>query len=315
MKEKAEFISLHPRNKHLGSYPLEELAETLPKLREFLFINPFGNLTLDFGNPLAVKCLNQALLKHYYHIDWDIPSGFLCPPVPGRADYIHHLADLMDQKHEGDKETIGLRKVLDIGTGANLIYPILGASCYGWDVIGSEINPKAISSATKIILDNPHLVNKIQLRHQYHSDKVFFGITERDEFFDATLCNPPFHDSAEMAQQSNLKKVRGLEKNTVPNAQPNFGGQDLELWTAGGEIEFIRKMIVESREFRKQVFWFSTLVSKSEHLKFILKLLKNMGVFTHKIVPMAQGNKISRFIAWTFLNEKQQDSWKKFRWI
>ena len=315
MKEKAAPISLHPRNRHQGSYPLDLLSKTLPKLQEFIFINTFGNLTLDFGNPLAVKTLNQALLKHYYQIDWNIPSGFLCPPVPGRADYIHHLADLIDQKQEGGKSTNSFRKVLDIGTGANLIYPTLGASCYGWDVVGSEINPKAISSATKIILDNPDLVNKIQLRHQYYSDRIFFGIIERNEFFDATLCNPPFHDSAEMAEQSNLKKLRGLEKSAVPTTQLNFSGQDLELWTEGGEIEFIRKMIVESKEFRNQVFWFTTLVSKSEHLKFIQKLLKNMEVFAHKIVPMAQGNKISRFIAWTFLNRKKQDSWKKSRWF
>ena len=135
--------NLHPRNLHQGRYNLEALSDTLPQLKEFLFVNQYGNLTLDFANPEAVKSLNQALLKHFYQVEfWDIPEGFLCPPIPGRADYIHFLADLLSQGKDG-KSPIGNKiKVLDIGTGANLIYPILGNSIYGWSFVGSELNPK-----------------------------------------------------------------------------------------------------------------------------------------------------------------------------
>ena len=130
------------------------------------------------------------------------------------------------------------------------------------------------------------------------------------------LCNPPFHDSAESANESNLRKLNGLKRNKRSDLKPklNFGGQDEELWTSGGEIEFIRKMIFESMNFKNQVFWFTCLISKAENLPVLLKLLENSGCTFFKLIPMSQGNKLSRFIAWTFLNQKQQDSWKKYRW-
>ena len=306
---------LHPRNLHQGRYDLEALSETLPELKSFLFTNDYGNLTLDFANPKAVKSLNQALLKHFYQVDfWDIPDGFLCPPIPGRADYIHHLADLLAQSNGGRSPKSAKINVLDIGTGANLIYPILGNSIYDWNFVGSELNPKAIKSAEQILVKNPQFQGKIELRPQPDSSKIFSNIIQPEEFFDLTLCNPPFHESAQAAQQGSQRKVRNLTGKPVAKAELNFGGQAAELWTEGGELAFIRKMIAESLLFKNQVFWFTTLVSKSEHLKSIQIELQKVGVAEQKIIEMAQGNKKSRLVAWTFLTEKQQASWKTYRW-
>lgn len=306
---------LHPRNFHQGRYNLEELSVTLPELKEFIFINEFGNLTLDFADPKAVKSLNRALLKHFYQLKfWDIPEGFLCPPIPGRADYIHYLADLLIETN-GGKTPIGTRiKVLDIGTGANLIYPILGNASYGWSFVGSELNPQAIKSAQQILSANPHLKEKIEVRNQPDPSQIFSGIIQKEEFFDLTMCNPPFHESGEAAQEGSMRKVRNLTGKAVSNAKLNFGGQASELWTEGGELEFIRKMILESSRFKSQVFWFTTLISKSENLKPIEAMLKNSGVQVQKTIQMAQGNKQSRFVAWTFMTEKQQVNWSAYRW-
>lgn len=306
---------LHPRNFHQGRYNLEELSVTLPELKEFIFINEFGNLTLDFADPKAVKSLNRALLKHFYQLKfWDIPEGFLCPPIPGRADYIHYLADLLIETN-GGKTPIGTRiKVLDIGTGANLIYPILGNASYGWSFVGSELNSQAIKSAQQILSANPHLKEKIEVRNQPDPSQIFSGIIQKEEFFDLTMCNPPFHESAEAAQEGSMRKVRNLTGKAVSNAKLNFGGQASELWTEGGELEFIRKMILESSRFKSQVFWFTTLISKSENLKPIEAMLKNSGVQVQKTIQMAQGNKQSRFVAWTFMTEKQQVNSSAYRW-
>jgi 23S rRNA (adenine1618-N6)-methyltransferase len=306
---------LHERNFHQGRYPLEELSKKLPELGDYLFTNPFGDLTLDFANPEAVKLLNKALLKHYYEIDfWDIPDGFLCPPIPGRADYLHYLADLLKESNGGKFPKNGSIKVLDIGTGANVIYPILGSVIYNWSFIGSEINLPAVDSATQVIEKNSVLQDKVNVRLQANPQKIFHGIIESGEFFDLTLCNPPFHDSDISAKMVNQKKMKGLTGVFTSDRKLNFGGQAQELWTTGGELEFIRKMIFESISFKNQVFWFSCLVSKSENLPIIQKFLETSGIASQKIVSMAQGNKISRFIAWTFLTDKQQVSWKKFRW-
>jgi 23S rRNA (adenine1618-N6)-methyltransferase len=302
MKNQSSKPSLHPRNLHKGRYDLEALAETSKDLKEFLFVNEFENLTLDFSNPKAVKCLNQALLSHFYQVKfWDIPAGFLCPPIPGRADYIHYLADLLAQSNSGKIPNGSKIKVLDIGTGANLIYPLLGSAIYDWRFVGSELNPMAIQSAQKIIDLNRGFQGKIELRSQTDPLKILAGIIRPDEFFDLTICNPPFHESAEAAQAGSQRKVRNLTGKPVSKAQLNFGGQADELWTEGGELEFIRKMIQESLKFKSQVLWFTTLVSKSENLKPIQHYLKKVGVTFQKTLDMAQGNKQSRFVAWTFL--------------
>ncbi|MBC6365721.1 23S rRNA (adenine(1618)-N(6))-methyltransferase RlmF [Algoriphagus sp. AK58] len=315
MKGKEIPARLHPRNLHQGRYDLEALSETLPELKSFLFTNEYGNLTLDFANPKAVKALNQALLKHFYQVAfWDIPDGFLCPPIPGRADYIYHLADLLAQSNGGRSPKSAKINVLDIGTGANLIYPILGNAIYDWSFVGSELSPKAIESAKQILAKNPLFQGKIELRPQPDSSRIFFNIIQSEEFFDLTLCNPPFHESAHAAQEGSQRKVRNLTGKPVAKAELNFGGQAAELWTEGGELVFIRKMIAESLHFKNHVFWFTTLVSKSENLKPIQNQLQKVGVTDQKVIEMAQGNKKSRLVAWTFLTEKQQAAWKTYRW-
>ncbi|WP_026952540.1 23S rRNA (adenine(1618)-N(6))-methyltransferase RlmF [Algoriphagus mannitolivorans] len=299
--KKQESPKLHPRNIHQGRYDLDELVKVEERLREFVFTNEFGNNSIDFSNPLAVKALNAALLKSFYKVEfWDIPPGFLCPPIPGRADYIHYLGDLLSEKN-GQKIPKGSEiKVLDIGTGANLIYPIIGSSVYGWSFVGSEINPAALASAFQILQKNPLLKEKIELRKQESPGLIFQGIIEKGEFFDLTMCNPPFHESAEAAQEGSRRKVRNLTGKSVSKAGLNFGGQAAELWTEGGELAFIQNMIRESLRFKSQVFWFTTLVSKSENLPKILKSMALAGIREHKVVEMAQGNKISRFVAWTY---------------
>ena len=110
---------LHPRNLHNQGYDFPALVTSYPALASHVKPNPYGNLSIDFSNPLAVKTLNAALLNRHYNIaDWDIPDGALCPPIPGRADYIHYIADLVGPENPDIK-------LLDIGTGANGIYPLL----------------------------------------------------------------------------------------------------------------------------------------------------------------------------------------------
>ncbi len=313
--KKPEKSGLHSRNPHQDRYDMDALVESSPKLRGFVFENEFGSQTVDFADPVAVKALNQALLQHFYRVDfWDIPEGFLCPPIPGRADYIHHLADLLTSPNSGKIPKGDKVQILDVGTGANLIYPILGKASYAWSFVGSEVNPKALDSAKLILEKNPEFGDKIQLRHQTNPDLIFEGIVRDEEFFDLTLCNPPFHESAEAAQAGSKRKIRNLTGKNLSKPQLNFGGQAAELWTAGGELEFIRKMILESSRFKSQVFWFTSLVSKSENLKPIGAFLKIIGAVDQKVIPMAQGNKQSRFVAWTFLNPKQQETWRSYRW-
>ena len=302
MKSKEKGAGLHPRNIHQGRYDLPALALTVPELQEVIFTNDYGQLSLDFANPNAVKLLNKALLLHYYELSyWDIPEGYLCPPIPGRADYLHHVADLL-AKDQGKKIPLGEgTQILDLGVGANLIYPILGTALFGWNFVGTEIDLQALSNAASLIASNPRMQGKVNLRFQSDGLRIFDSVVEADDFFEACLCNPPFHESADVAREGSKRKIKNLKGEETANPVLNFGGQATELWTAGGEIGFIGRMIQESVSIQNQVGWFTVLVSKATHLSYFQGLLENAGVKSQRIIEMGQGNKRSRILAWSFL--------------
>ena len=305
-KPSKEKTSLHPKNKHRGRYNFDELTKSYPALKPFVRPNDYGDLSIDFFNPEAVKNLNAALLKHFYHINrWDVPKGYLCPPIPGRADYIHHIAELY--------ETVSLKlpkwfnndhvNCLDIGVGANCIYPIIGTHEYDWNFVGSEIDVVAIQSAQEIIDNNNQLREKVELRHQSSGKNIFKGLIKPKEEFHIVVCNPPFHSSAEEARAGSTRKLRNLKKERNPKAVLNFGGQSNELWCKGGEAEFIRNMITQSKDYSNSVVWFTTLVSKQTTLKNTYRELKKAGARTVKTISMTQGNKTSRIVAWSYFWE------------
>ncbi len=300
---------LHPRNRHRDPYDFKCLAESFPPLSQFVSKNQFGNISIDFADPYAVKALNQALLKFFYGIsNWDIPAHSLCPPIPGRADYIHTLADLLASSNRGVIPRGGSIRVLDLGVGANCIYPLIGHQEYGWSFLGSDIDPIALANAQKIVDQNEGLSKTIELRIQSSPSQFFEGLDLTDGGFDLSMCNPPFHNSLEEAEEGSRRKWRNLgssgsdKRNTPPVL--NFGGQSTELCYPGGEKAFIRQMIKESRLNSKKCKWFTTLVSKESSLPSIYKVLEKANPFEVKTIPMAQGQKKSRIVAWTFTKEK-----------
>ncbi|HBI00526.1 MAG TPA: 23S rRNA (adenine(1618)-N(6))-methyltransferase RlmF [Flavobacterium sp.] len=306
-----EKSSLHPRNKHRSRYDFEVLLLKTPELKSFIYTNEHEIETIDFSNPLAVKTLNKALLKSYYGIlDWDLPEDYLCPPIPGRADYIHHIADLLAEVNQNIIPTGNNIMGLDIGVGANCIYPILGNAEYDWSFVATDIDANALENCVSIIEKNPHLNEVISLQQQVNSRYIFKDIIQPEDKFAFTICNPPFHDSKEEAAKSAARKVSNLTNQKTVNPILNFGGQNNELWCEGGELAFITQMIYESVKYPKQCFWFTTLVSKKDHLKSIYKTLNKVEASTIRTIEMNQGQKISRLVAWTFLSENQQKEWK-----
>jgi 23S rRNA (adenine1618-N6)-methyltransferase len=297
-----EKTALHPRNKHRERYNFEQLTSCCPELAPFVMSNKYNDLSIDFSNPVAVKMLNKALLVYFYGIgNWDIPQNYLCPPIPGRADYIHYLSDLLATGHRGQLPREKPPRVLDIGMGANCIYPIIGTVEYGWSFTASDIDPQAIASAQKIIDGNPALVGKVELRLQPDPSAIFKGIIQPNEQFEATLCNPPFHASLAEAQAGTRRKLNNLGQKPTKNPTLNFGGQNNELWCNGGERQFLLNMIEQSMDFAQQVTWFTSLVSKEDNLRPISFALKKVKAVQSTIIDMGQGNKKSRIVAWTFL--------------
>ncbi len=310
-----EKSKLHPRNKNRERYDFKQLIGSFPELASFVKPNLYGDESVDFADPEAVKVLNKALLLHHYSIgNWDIPEGYLCPPIPGRADYIHHIADFLCRNNYGKIPAGRHIKCLDIGVGASCIYPIIGNTEYGWSFIGSDIDQVAIESANQIVASIPAMQGKVECKLQTNPKDFFYGIIRKDELIDLSICNPPFHVSAKEAQEGTLRKIYNL--NPDKNAEPvlNFGGQNNELWCDGGEEKFVRNMILQSKKFAANCFCFSTLISKESNMKSVYRALEQVEAFGVETIPMGQGNKISRIVAWTFLNTEEQNKWKNTRW-
>lgn len=308
--------TLHPRNRHQGRYDFPALIKSSPELAEFVILNPYGKQSIDFANPQAVRTFNRALLKAQYRIaHWDIPADYLCPPIPGRADYLHFLADLLARGNAGAIPRGAAVKVLDVGTGANCIYPLLGHADYGWQFVGSEIDATAIAAARTIVKAN-RLDKAIEIRQQADRQKILSGLVAAQERFDLTLCNPPFHASLEEATRGSQRKWKNLGKLDPRRKLPvlNFGGQAQELWCEGGEIAFVLRLIEESAQIPEQVLWFSTLVSKAANQPEIRQRLNRIGAFDVQVVEMGQGQKQSRFVAWTFQDHTEQQAWRAAHW-
>ena len=310
-----EKSKLHPQNKNRVRYDFRQLTSSLPELALFVKTNIYGDESIDFANPNAVKALNKALLINNYGLNnWDIPPGYLCPPVPGRADYIHHIAEFLGKNNFGKIPAGQKMKCLDIGIGAGCIYPIIGNHEYGWSFIGSDIDLAAIESSNKIIESNLTLAGKVQCKLQKNPQDIFVGIINESEMIDLSICNPPFHTSAIEAKAQAFRKIKNLNQGKIINPILNFGGQNHELWCEGGEEKFVRNMILQSKKFPSNCFWFSSLVSKAQNLKSIYKTLEQAKAVHFETIPMGQGNKLSRIVVWTFLSVEEQNKWKNSRW-
>jgi 23S rRNA (adenine1618-N6)-methyltransferase len=205
---------------------------------------------------------------------------------------------------------------LDIGTGANVVYPIIGKHLYNWNFVASDIDASAVKSAKLIQTSNENLNKSLEIRHQVNNKHIFEGVVQANDNFAFSMCNPPFHASQAAAMKSSVRKLSNLRKNKTKrnpctetakklvdkdnHDKLNFGGNSNELWCEGGELGFIQRMVSESVIFKDQIHWFTTLVSKKETLAPIQKMIKSTKAKEVKVLNMEQGSKTSRCIAWRY---------------
>ena len=293
------FTAMHPQNPFGKRYDLKRLAKHYSTFQEYIVLNPSGEETIDFSSSSAVYALNKAMLLADFKLDdYHLPTGYLIPPIPGRLDYLLHIRDFLSEKFSLDADS--KLRGLDIGTGANGIYCVLGAQHFNWTMVGTESDAKAIEIAKTNIQHTKGLQDTVEIRHQKDKSFLFKNMIQSNERFEFTICNPPFHSSKEEALKGSLRKLKNLGGPTNNKEfSLNFEGQANELWCNGGEALFIKRLIRESLLFKNQVKVFTSLVSQADNIPKIEKQLKKEKANYH-IIPMAQGNKKSRIIAWWF---------------
>jgi 23S rRNA (adenine1618-N6)-methyltransferase len=290
---------MHAQNPYCDRYELKRLASHHPQLLDHIVLNPSGEETIDFSNSTAVYELNKAMLLMDFKVDnYELPMGYLIPPIPGRLDYLLHLQAFFSKQFNIDKNT--KLRGLDIGAGANGIFCVLGSQHFNWTMVGSECDAKAVEIASANMQHTKTLKENVEIRHQENKSFLFKNIIHSDEHFDFTVCNPPFHTSKEEALRGSQRKLSNLGREfDKKNVALNFEGQANELWCNGGEALFIKRLIKESLGYKNQVKVFSTLVSKSASLRPIKKqLTKTKANF--EVLSMDLGNKKSRIVLWWF---------------
>lgn len=287
---------MHPNNPHNSPYNFKTLCKVNPALKPFVFKNNYGNTTLAFQDQKAVFELNKALLLHHYKLDdYQLPTSYLSPAVPGRMDYLCYIKDIL--KAKGRTSNI---RGLDIGTGANGIYTLLGVQHFNWHMIGADIDANAIAVANNNLRLTSNWSQTIEFRLQENKQNILVGVLQPEEKIDFTVCNPPFYSSEEEANKTAFNKLKNLFPETsLKELQRNFSGSSNELWCNGGELLFIKRMIKQSALVKNQIGFFSTLVSKKEHLNTFYKLLTKQKA-THQTLKMEQGNKVSHLLTWEF---------------
>ena len=69
--------------------------------------------------------------------------------------------------------------------------------------------------------------------------------------------------------------------------------------------------LYESSLLKTASFWYTSLVSNKDNVKTINQSLKKLGATAVLTIGMNIGNKKSRIVAWTFLDEQQKEDWNK----
>jgi 23S rRNA A1618 N6-methylase RlmF len=113
-------------------FDFHKLACLEPELRPYVLILNCRTVC-NFKEQKSLIVLTKAIMKHCFGVQWMCPMENLCPRVPARLNYL-----LWVNYQVGPN--LKIETVLDVGTGATLIYPLLGHAVFGWKFIATEIS-------------------------------------------------------------------------------------------------------------------------------------------------------------------------------
>lgn len=279
---------MHPRNPYRGKDPNhEQLVDQFPELKQYLRPakrkgdRPTLALTT---NPAAAIAYNCALLKRDFGINWSIPVGRLCPPIASRVNYVLWVQDLIKLNRPKTQPSVDRVVGIDIGTGANAIYPLLGTALDStWHFVATDVDESALSLAKKNMEANPRLQRRIKLKRVSEDARVQAALPPGDGMIDFCMCNPPFFESA-------------LDVRIRPDG--STAGTRSELVCQGGEEGFVSGIVRDSVKLGRRVRWYTSMFGKKASVKSTLKLIREAGFTNIATTQFLQGRTTRWGIAW-----------------
>eukprot|EP00898_Chlorokybus_atmophyticus_P003318 jgi/Chlat1/3988/Chrsp26S03981 len=298
----------HPRSRYADKAPdFAALAELYPSFKPYVRIREDGSVSIDWTSFDATRELTCALLHHDYKVDWVLPDGYLCPTVTSRENYINWIHDLLQLSRRGHASPPDKQPDItgiDIGTGASCIYPLIGASIFGWHFVGTDIVDPALQHAKANVDRNPHLAHLIQVRRGHVLESqggdidgdgakgLLVGVVNDDERYDFCMCNPPFFESFE---------------EVGANPRTACGGSPAEMVTPGGEAAFVRRIIADSFVLRDRVWWYTSMLGRKATLLQLKKELHERKVPAVRVTEFSQGRTARWGLAWSFAPDVAAD--------
>ncbi|ODO11849.1 hypothetical protein I350_00633 [Cryptococcus amylolentus CBS 6273] len=295
---------MHKNNPYSEKKPdFARLASRYPSFAPFVTVSDAGIPCIDFKDPRALKELTHCLLKEDWTLDVQVRDDRICPPVlltHRRLDYIYHLLDIEPSLPSSSSKSL---RVLDIGTGATAIYPILLHRIRPLShITATELDNTSYQHALQTLETNKIPASSITVVKAPSPNPILFPLLKAkdEEAWDFTMCNPPFFESAEEMQKGIDLKEEGAH--AAPTAADN------ELITRGGEVAFISSMIRESTIIDKRCQWFTSLVGKYSSLEPLIALFKELKIDNY-FVKISQQAKTARWIiGWSHTTTRLPDS-------
>lgn len=338
-RKRPERPTIHPKNKYSDNPPdFSVLASLYPSLKPFVFYSRDGRPRIDWTDYNSTRELTRVLLLHDHGLNWWIPDGQLCPTVPNRSNYIHWIEDLLSSdiipKNNNNDDIV---RGFDIGTGANCIYPLLGASLLGWTFVGSDVTDVAVEWAEKNVKCNQHISELIEIRkvtacqsaisiedsncgESVNCENKMDGnatVVEEAEHLPSSSFDPPLDMNKKYSGPPLLLGVvRDGEKFDFCMCNPPFfetmeeaglnpktscGGTPEEMVCPGGEKAFITRIIEDSVVLKESFRWFTSMVGRKVNLKFLTSKLREVGVTIVKTTEFVQGQTCRWGLAWSFV--------------
>eukprot|EP00188_Purpureofilum_apyrenoidigerum_P004137 Plantae.Rhodophyta-Purpureofilum_apyrenoidigerum.ctg4552.p1 GENE.Plantae.Rhodophyta-Purpureofilum_apyrenoidigerum.ctg4552~~Plantae.Rhodophyta-Purpureofilum_apyrenoidigerum.ctg4552.p1 ORF type:complete len:421 (-),score=41.32 Plantae.Rhodophyta-Purpureofilum_apyrenoidigerum.ctg4552:1282-2457(-) len=260
-----------------------KLAADYPELEKHVIRSPNGSVHVDLKTVNGQRELTAAILKQDFGLIWHLPEGHLCPTVPSRIDYILWMRDVALGPPARRVDGPGKTLIVDVGTGASCIYPLLGTRLLlQSQFIAIDNDSEALASARANVSANG-LNDRIAVRYG-----TFFSALAGDDVVDFTLCNPPFY---------------AVDEDIGCHPRRQRSGSCTQLITDGGESKFLGMLAQQSAE-KRNIKWFSTLIGFKRDVQPFESKLKALGA--EKVVQtVLQPARTARWaVAWTFPPDK-----------